>query len=97
MVSKTKLLPLSEMEPVAKEATYEALKAYMPPSEEDKKVLVLGKVLTDEASALMGEYCSRLCHMENFAGHGEQANLRVRRYGTRADVPWYQPVPALED
>jgi len=52
------------------------------------------KVLTDEASALMGEYCSRLCHMENFAGHGEQANLRVRRYGTRADVPWYQPVPA---
>lgn len=49
MVSKTKLLPLSEMEPVAKEATYEALKAYMPPSDEDKKVLVLGKMLTDEA------------------------------------------------
>lgn len=49
MVSKTKLLPLSEMEHVAKEATYEALKAYVPPSDEDKKVLVLGKVLTDEA------------------------------------------------
>jgi hypothetical protein len=32
--------------------------------------------------------CSRLCHMENFAGHGEQANLRVRRYGDRAEVPW---------
>jgi pimeloyl-ACP methyl ester carboxylesterase len=30
---------------------------------------------------MIGEYCSRLCHMENFAGHGEQANLRVRRYG----------------
>jgi sulfopropanediol 3-dehydrogenase len=29
--------------------------------------------------------------MENFAGHGEQANLRVRRYGKR-DVAWYQPV-----
>ena len=30
-----------------------------------------------------------------FAGHGEQANIRVRRYGSRADVPWYRPVPAL--
>ena len=61
------------------------------------KTCTYQKVLTDEASATMGEYCSRLCHMENFAGHGEQANLRVRRYGTRGDVPWYQPVPALED
>lgn len=60
------------------------------------KTCTYQRVLTDEASALMGEYCSRLCHMENFAGHGEQANLRVRRYGTRSDVPWYQPVPALE-
>ena len=59
------------------------------------KTCTYQKVMTDEASALMGEYCSRLCHMENFAGHGEQANIRVRRYGTRADVPWYQPVQAL--
>ncbi len=59
------------------------------------KTCTYQKVLTNEASAMVGEYCSRLCHMENFAGHGEQANLRVRRYGTRADVPWYQPVPAL--
>jgi sulfopropanediol 3-dehydrogenase len=58
------------------------------------KTCTYQKVLTNEASALMGEYCSRLSHMENFAGHGEQANIRVRRYGTRADVPWYQPVPA---
>jgi sulfopropanediol 3-dehydrogenase len=58
------------------------------------KTCTYQKVLTDEASALMGEYCSRLCHMENFAGHGEQANIRVRRYGDRGDVPWYQPVPA---
>ena len=58
------------------------------------KTCTYQKVLTDEASALIGEYCSRLCHMENFAGHGEQANIRVRRYGTRGDVPWYQPVPA---
>ena len=60
------------------------------------KTCTYQKVLTDEASAMMGEYCSRLCHMENFIGHGEQANLRVRRYGTRADVPWYQPVPAQD-
>ena len=60
------------------------------------KTCTYQRVLTDEASALMGEYCSRLCHMENFAGHGEQANIRVRRYGKRSEVPWYQPIPALE-
>ena len=34
-----------------------------------------------EATALIGEYCSRLCAIENFWGHKEQADLRVRRYG----------------
>jgi len=34
-----------------------------------------------EASAMVGEYCSRLCAIENFAGHKEQADIRVRRYG----------------
>ncbi len=58
------------------------------------KTCTYQRVLTDEASATMGEYCSRLCHMENFAGHGEQANIRVRRYGQRPDLPWYQPVEA---
>ena len=57
------------------------------------KTCTYQKVLSDEASAMLGEVCSRLCHMENFAGHGEQANIRVRRYGKRADLPWYQPVP----
>jgi sulfopropanediol 3-dehydrogenase len=37
--------------------------------------------VTEEASALVGEYCSRLCAIENFWGHKEQADLRVRRYG----------------
>jgi sulfopropanediol 3-dehydrogenase len=60
------------------------------------KTCTYQRVLTDAASASIGEVCSRLCHMENFAGHGEQANLRVRRYGDRAEVPWYQPVPALD-
>ena len=57
------------------------------------KTCTYQRVLTDEASAEIGAYCSRLCHMENFAGHGEQANIRVRRYGRR-DVAWYQPVAA---
>lgn len=34
-----------------------------------------------EASAYIGEYAARLCQLENFAGHAEQALLRVRRYG----------------
>lgn len=33
-----------------------------------------------EATAMVGEYCSRLCEVEGFAGHKEQADLRVRRY-----------------
>ena len=51
------------------------------------KTCTYQKVLTDEASALVGEYCSRLCALEGFAGHGEQANIRVRRFGHR-DVPY---------
>ncbi len=39
------------------------------------------EVRTAEASAMVGEYCSRLCAIENFWGHKEQADLRVRRYG----------------
>jgi sulfopropanediol 3-dehydrogenase len=41
------------------------------------------RVLTDEAAAMIGEYCSRLCILEGFVGHAEQANVRVRRYGGR--------------
>lgn len=51
------------------------------------KTCTYQKILTDEASAMIGEYCSRLCALEGFAGHGEQANIRVRRYGHR-DVPY---------
>src|ERR1700728_1391394 len=45
------------------------------------KTCTYQRVLTDEASALIGSYCSRLCELEGFAGHKEQADLRVRRYG----------------
>jgi len=47
------------------------------------KTCTYQKVLTDEASALVGEYCSRLCILEGFYAHAEQANVRVRRYGGR--------------
>ncbi|MES3000302.1 MAG: histidinol dehydrogenase [Pseudomonadota bacterium] len=48
------------------------------------KTCTYQRVVTDEASAMIGEYCSRLCAMEGFAGHQEQADLRVRRYGARS-------------
>ncbi|WP_309085486.1 histidinol dehydrogenase [Chelativorans sp.] len=44
-------------------------------------------VETDAASAQIGEYASRLSMLEGFAGHAEQANIRVRRYGGR-NVPY---------
>ncbi len=45
------------------------------------KTCTYQRVTTDAASAMIGEYCSRLCMLEGFAGHAEQANIRVRRYG----------------
>ncbi|CAH6891022.1 histidinol dehydrogenase [Vibrio coralliirubri] len=36
--------------------------------------------VTESASLKVGEYCSRLCALEGFAGHKEQADIRVRRY-----------------
>ncbi|WP_420006361.1 histidinol dehydrogenase [Arenibacterium sp. LLYu02] len=47
------------------------------------KTCTYQRVLTDEASAMIGTYGSRLCHLEGFVGHAEQANVRVRRYGKR--------------
>ncbi len=37
--------------------------------------------VTDAASVVVGEYCSRLCAIERFWGHKEQADLRLRKYG----------------
>ncbi|NYD91749.1 histidinol dehydrogenase [Sphingomonas melonis] len=58
------------------------------------KTCTYQRVTTDEASALIGEYCSRLCALEGFAGHGEQANVRVRRHGGR-NVPYAGIAEAL--
>lgn len=51
------------------------------------KTVTFQRVTTDAASAMIGEYCSRLCMLEGFVGHAEQANVRVRRYGGR-NVPY---------
>jgi sulfopropanediol 3-dehydrogenase len=53
------------------------------------KTCTYQRVLTDEASAKIGDVCSRLCILEGFSGHAEQANIRVRRYGGR-NVPYAQ-------
>ena len=50
------------------------------------------RVTTDAASAEIGAYASRLCVLEGFAGHAEQANVRVRRYGG-GNVGYAQPAP----
>jgi sulfopropanediol 3-dehydrogenase len=63
------------------------------------KTCTYQKVLTDEASVMIGEYCSRLCVLEGFLAHAEQANIRVRRYGHRevayaaAAEPAHETVP----
>ena len=49
------------------------------------------QITTDEAAVKIGEYCSRLCILESFVGHAEQANIRVRRYGGK-DVPYGEAV-----
>jgi sulfopropanediol 3-dehydrogenase len=54
------------------------------------------KVLTDQAAAEIGEYCSRLCMLEGFVGHAEQANVRVRRYGGR-NVPYGEAATHKDD
>ena len=38
---------------------------------------------TEEASVVIGDYCSRLCAIERFWGHKEQADIRLRRYAGR--------------
>lgn len=48
------------------------------------------KITSDEAATFVGEYCSRLCLLEGFIGHAEQANIRLRRYGG-LNVPYGKP------
>ena len=52
------------------------------------KTCTYQKVLTDTATTMIGEYCSRLCMLEGFSGHAEQANVRLRRYGRNNVAPY---------
>jgi sulfopropanediol 3-dehydrogenase len=44
------------------------------------KTVTYQRVVNSASSVLVGEYCSRLCAIERFWGHKEQADIRVRRY-----------------
>lgn len=59
------------------------------------KTCTYQRILTDEASAEIGSYCSRLCALEGFAGHGEQANVRVRRFAGQ-NVPYAGAAEPIE-
>ncbi|MFW5709643.1 MAG: histidinol dehydrogenase [Chloroflexota bacterium] len=48
------------------------------------KTVTYQRIMTDEASVLIGEYGSRLCEIEGFMGHQAQCDLRVRRYSKEA-------------
>ena len=48
------------------------------------KTVTYQRVLTDQASAMIGQYCSRLCQYERFLAHKAQADLRVARYGNKS-------------
>lgn len=50
------------------------------------KTCTYQRITNAESSAIIGEYCSRLCAIENFAGHQAQADIRVRRYGNSANT-----------
>lgn len=52
------------------------------------KTCTYQRVTTDAATTLVGEYCSRLCMLEGFSGHAEQANVRLRRYGRQNVAPY---------
>ena len=54
------------------------------------------KVLTDAAASLIGEYGSRLSHLEGFIGHAEQCNIRLRRYGGR-NIEYAKPAKKLKN
>ena len=50
------------------------------------KTCTYQRILTPHASAMIGEICSRLCALEGFMGHKEQADIRIRRHSTPAQV-----------
>ena len=60
------------------------------------KTCTYQRITTDEASAKVGAFASRLSLLEGFVGHAEQANIRVRRYSGR-DVPYGEAAEEHDD
>lgn len=56
------------------------------------KTCTYQRIASKEASVEIGEYCSRLCALEGFAGHKEQADIRIRRYAGR-DIRGLEQLP----
>lgn len=56
------------------------------------KTCTYQRIATQAASVEIGEYCSRLCALEGFAGHKEQADIRLRRYAGR-DIRGLEQLP----
>ena len=61
------------------------------------KTCTYQKVTSDAAAAKIGAYCSRLSMLEGFAGHAEQANIRLRRYGGQNVPPYTAAARVLSD
>jgi sulfopropanediol 3-dehydrogenase len=52
------------------------------------KTCTYQRVTEAGASAMIGEYGSRLCALESLAGHKRQNDLRVERFGNREPSAW---------
>ena len=48
------------------------------------KTVTYQRITEAASSVTIGEYCSRLCAIERFLGHKEQADIRVRRFADSA-------------
>ena len=48
------------------------------------KTVTYQRIMTDAASARLGEVGARLCAIEGFSGHQAQCELRAERYGAKA-------------
>ncbi len=60
------------------------------------KTCTFQQITDGTSSVFIGEYGSRLCALENFAGHKRQNDLRVERYGDKAPSPWRRPKVAAQ-
>ena len=78
--------PHAEIRVAAIAALGEQIQALDDAMAKDRLIQALNDISSEvraEAATLIGEYGSRLSHLEGFIGHAEQCNVRVRRYGKK--------------